>query len=70
MESNKKNAIDFYDLMFNKNRPREALEKHVGDEYIQHNPHFGDGKEEFTAYFWPHGGGISRQISPVRAYLR
>ena len=41
----------FYDLMFNECRPREAIEAYVGDRYIQHNPHVGDGKEAFIAYF-------------------
>ena len=41
----------FYDLMFNRNCPREAIEKYVGDEYIQHNPEVADGKEAFIAYF-------------------
>ena len=48
---NKRNAMAFYDLMFNECRPREAIEAYVGDRYIQHNPHVGDGKEAFAAYF-------------------
>lgn len=44
-------AIEFYDLMFNRCEPRLATEKYVGDVYIQHNPHVGDGKEEFIKYF-------------------
>lgn len=51
LERNKKNARDFYALMFNECRPREAVERYVGDEYIQHNPAVGDGKEAFIAYF-------------------
>ena len=51
LEQNKQNAQDFYDLMFNQCRPREAIERYVGDMYIQHNPHVGDGKEAFVAYF-------------------
>ena len=50
-EQNKQAAQEFYDLMFNQNRPREAVEKYVGDEYIQHNPEVGDGKEAFIDYF-------------------
>ena len=50
-EKNKRNAQAFYDLMFNQCRPREAIEKYVGAEYIQHNPHVGDGKEPFIEYF-------------------
>jgi predicted SnoaL-like aldol condensation-catalyzing enzyme len=51
LERNKKTAMDFYDLMFNQCRPREAIEKYAGDVYIQHNPHVADGKEAFIAYF-------------------
>ena len=38
-EKNKESAQAFYDLMFNQNKPREAIEKYVGAEYLQHNPH-------------------------------
>lgn len=37
--------------MFNQCKPREAMEKYAGAEYIQHNPHVGDGKEAFIEYF-------------------
>jgi len=50
-EMNRTNAQAFYDLMFNKCRPREAIERYVGDVYIQHNPHVADGKEAFIEYF-------------------
>ena len=50
-ERNKANARAFYDLMFNGNAPRTAIEAYVGEEYIQHNPGVGDGKEAFIAYF-------------------
>ena len=51
LERNKANAMAFYDLMFNQCKPREAVEAYVGDIYIQHNPHVGDGKEAFIDYF-------------------
>ena len=51
LEKNKKNAMAFYDLMFNQNKPEEGIEKYVGDEYIQHNPEVSDGKEPFIEYF-------------------
>lgn len=51
LRRNKSNAQAFYDLMFNQCRPREAVERYVGAEYIQHNPEVGDGKEAFVAYF-------------------
>jgi predicted SnoaL-like aldol condensation-catalyzing enzyme len=32
-------------------QPRKAVENYVGDEYIQHNPLVGDGKDAFIDYF-------------------
>ncbi len=51
LEQNKQNAMAFYALAFNQNDPREAIERYVGDVYIQHNPHVADGKEAFIDYF-------------------
>ena len=51
VERNKQNVVDFYDLMFNKNRPAEAIERFAGDDYRQHNPHVADGKQAFVDYF-------------------
>ena len=48
---NKENALAFYELMFNQSKPAEAIERYVGDDYIQHNPHVGDGKQAFIDYF-------------------
>ena len=50
-ERNKQTVVSFYDLMFNQCKPEEAVEKYVGDVYIQHNPMVADGKEAFIAYF-------------------
>ena len=50
-ERNKQNVIAFYDLSFNQCRPREAIERYAGEEYIQHNPGVADGKQAFIEYF-------------------
>jgi predicted SnoaL-like aldol condensation-catalyzing enzyme len=51
LERNKRNAMAFYDLMFNQSKPREAIERYVGDTYIQHNPEVVDGKQGFIDFF-------------------
>lgn len=51
LERNKRNVIEFYDLMFNQCQPAEAIEKYAGDEYVQHNPGVGNGKQAFVEYF-------------------
>ncbi len=51
LEKNKQIITAFYDLMFNQAKPREAIEKYVGDVYIQHNTMVADGKEAFIEYF-------------------
>ncbi|MBX2842016.1 MAG: nuclear transport factor 2 family protein [Flammeovirgaceae bacterium] len=50
LQMNKINAIAFYKMAYEGN-PRAAVEKYVGDEYIQHNPDVEDGKEGFISYF-------------------
>jgi predicted SnoaL-like aldol condensation-catalyzing enzyme len=51
LERNKQTAIAFYDLMFNQGLPAEAVRRHVGDVYIQHNPGVADGKGPFIEFF-------------------
>ncbi|MGB0390212.1 MAG: nuclear transport factor 2 family protein [Salibacteraceae bacterium] len=50
LSENKKNAVEFYQMSYDGN-PSRAVELFVGNEYIQHNPLVGDGKEPFIAYF-------------------
>ena len=51
LERNKRTVQDFYDLMFNQCRPRDAIVRYAGEKYIQHNPGVPDGKDGFIAYF-------------------
>ena len=50
LEANKANAIHFYKMAYEGN-PAMAIELFVGDEYIQHNPLVGNGKQPFIDYF-------------------
>lgn len=50
LEQNKKNAIAFYKMAY-EGQANKAVELYVGDEYIQHNPLVGDGKQPFIDYF-------------------
>ncbi len=50
-QANKRNAMAFYDRMFNRCEPAEAVAEFVGEQYVQHNPHVGDGKQAFVDYF-------------------
>jgi predicted SnoaL-like aldol condensation-catalyzing enzyme len=51
LEENKRNVVAFYHLVFNERQPAAAIERYVGDVYIQHNPAVADGKEAFIKYF-------------------
>ncbi|MEM7531498.1 MAG: nuclear transport factor 2 family protein [Chloroflexota bacterium] len=50
LQANKQNAVAFYKTAYLGN-PTAAVEKYVGDVYIQHNPVVGDGKQAFIEYF-------------------
>lgn len=50
LQQNKKDAIAFYRTAYEGN-PREAIVTYVGQQYIQHNPLVGDGKQPFIDYF-------------------
>jgi predicted SnoaL-like aldol condensation-catalyzing enzyme len=51
LDANKQTVMAFYDLMFNQDKPADAIEQYAGDTYIQHNPHVADGKQAFIDYF-------------------
>ncbi len=50
LDQNKKNAIAFYQMAY-LGKPKQAVERYVGDEYIQHNPDVADGLQGFINYF-------------------
>ncbi len=50
LELNKQNAIEFYQTAY-MGEPAKAMELYVGDDYIQHNPLVGNGKQPFIDYF-------------------
>ena len=50
LKENKKNAVGFYKMAYEGN-PRDAVDRFVGDKYIQHNPDVEDGKDGFIRYF-------------------
>lgn len=50
LKANKQNAIAFYRTAY-MGEPAKAVERYVGDEYIQHNPAVSDGKAGFIDYF-------------------
>ena len=49
-ESNKAAVREFYDLAFNQKKPADAVAKHLGAIYRQHNPGAADGAEAFVAF--------------------
>ena len=67
LERNKRNAIAFYE-MSNLGEPAKAVERYVGNEYIQHNPLVADGKQAFVDYFEEMGRDYpGKSIEFVRA---
>ena len=49
LEANKKIIREWHELAINQRKPEEAIAKHLGPNYRQHNPGAGDGPEPFIA---------------------
>jgi predicted SnoaL-like aldol condensation-catalyzing enzyme len=52
-ERNRAIVLDFVELFYRQRRVRDAFIKHVGDSYVQHNPHILDGREAAIAALAP-----------------
>ncbi|WP_220752777.1 nuclear transport factor 2 family protein [Shewanella sp. KT0246] len=63
---NKQNAIAFYEMAY-LGEPTKAVDLYVGDNYIQHNPAVGDGKQAFIDYFTEMAEYQGKSIRFVRA---
>ena len=50
LEANKRAVVAYYELAFNEHKPREAVERYLGSEYIQHNPQAPDGPDAFIGF--------------------
>ena len=47
--TNRQIVEDFLDLINRQRRVREAFERHVSEDYLQHNPSAGNGREDAVA---------------------
>jgi predicted SnoaL-like aldol condensation-catalyzing enzyme len=50
LERHKRTVRSFYERAFNDGDPEGAVEAHLGDRYIQHNPQAADGAEAFIGF--------------------
>jgi len=46
-ETNKRTVVAFFTRAYNDHEPDDAVAKHVGSQYIQHNPDTPDGAAAF-----------------------
>jgi predicted SnoaL-like aldol condensation-catalyzing enzyme len=51
---NKEMVVAFYNMIFQEHKVREALERYVGDRYIQHNPLAPNGTEALIKFLEPY----------------
>jgi predicted SnoaL-like aldol condensation-catalyzing enzyme len=51
LQINKQMVIAFYEMMFNRNEVREAVNRYISDDFREHSPYMADGKEALIEYF-------------------
>ncbi len=49
-EANKKLVLDFYSMLFDRHLIKEAFDRYVSHDYIQHNPNIPNGVEPDIAF--------------------
>src|SRR4029453_3510297 len=50
LDESKRVVRSFYEESFNDGDPEGAVERYLGDRYIQHNPQAADGPEAFIGF--------------------
>ena len=65
-EPNRTLIADFADLFYTQRKPREAFERFVAHDYVQHNPLLGDGQESALAMLEPLFGGTGARFDVKR----
>ncbi len=66
LQANKQNAIELYRTAYPGN-PSRAVEVYVGEDYIQHTPLVGDGKQPFSTTSKPWRKTIPIKVSNLYA---
>ncbi|KAF1331558.1 hypothetical protein FI667_g4289, partial [Globisporangium splendens] len=61
LDANKALAAKALDAFFNK-RDASAVDAYIGAEYLQHNPHVGDGREELKAFIKTFSSGSKYEL--------
>ncbi|MFL2840638.1 MAG: ester cyclase [Pseudohongiellaceae bacterium] len=51
LSRNKEIVLDFLNTAITNREPLKAIDRYVGDVYIQHNPNFADGPDAIKAAF-------------------
>ncbi|HTP38456.1 MAG TPA: nuclear transport factor 2 family protein [Steroidobacteraceae bacterium] len=69
LEQNKRTAVAFYELAFNRSQPAEAMSLYGGPTYRQHNPETRDGREGFIDFVTGFGKRFPHKKLDIRHVL-